>query len=137
MKLQIAKNLLEFVEAVSVRLKLKMVFSVCNQYGNMVAVHAMDDAYLVSFDISMKKAYTAAALRLPTIELTKLAAPGQPLFGVDRLDEGRIIIIGGGVPLYHNGVLVGGLGASGGSGEEDHAVAACGAAALSRIIKKA
>lgn len=119
-----AKLLIEAVEEEAARQGMKVVVSICNAHGNPVAVHVMDGAFLVSFDAAMKKAYSAAAVRMPTIELAKIAAPGQTFYGVDRLDDGKITVIGGGIPLIKEGVLCGAIGVSGGTGEEDHALAA-------------
>ncbi len=121
--LEQAKKLIEATEAEALRRGLKAVISVCNSHGNPVAVHVMDGAFLVSFDVALKKAYTAAAVRMPTMELAKLAAPGGTFYGVDGMDGGRITIIGGGIPLIRGGVLCGAIGVSGGTGEEDHGLA--------------
>lgn len=101
------------------------VIAVTNAEGNPVAVHVMDGAFLVSFEVAVKKAYTAVAVKMPTIELHALCQPGQTFYGLQSLD--RLITFGGGVPLTVDGVIVGGLGVSGGTGEEDHALADFGA----------
>lgn len=121
-----AKKLMEAVEEESLRRGLRSVLAVCGADGNMIAVHRMEGAYLASFDVAMKKAYTAAAVQMSTKQLGELAAPGGMFYGVDKADNGRLIIFGGGVPLYQNGVLVGALGVSGGTSEEDHLLAEYG-----------
>lgn len=118
-----AKRLIDAVEEEAGRRGMKAVISVCNAQGNPVAVHVMDGAFLLSFDAAVKKAYSAAAVRMATIELGKLAAPGQTFYGIDKLDGGKITVIGGGIPLMKDGVLCGAIGVSGGTGEEDHALA--------------
>ena len=122
--LQEAKRLIQAVEEESERRGAKSVICVCNAHGNPVAIHVMDGAFLVSFDAAQKKAYSAAAVKMPTLELAKLAVPGGTFYGVDRLDDGRITLIGGGRPLMKNGVLCGAVGVSGGTGEEDDSLAA-------------
>ena len=92
----------------------------CNAEGNPVAVHVMDGAFLVSYEVAVKKAYTSVAVKMPTIELAKLAQPGQTFYGLANLE--KMVIFGGGVPLMENGRIIGGLGISGGTGEEDHAL---------------
>lgn len=124
MTLSKAKALIEAVEKKAEEQGTRAVLSVCNAQGNPVAVHVMDGAFLVSFDAAVKKAYSAAAVRMPTLELAKIAAPGETFYGVDKLDQGRITVIGGGVPLMYGDVLCGAIGVSGGTGEEDHALAA-------------
>ncbi len=100
------------------------VIAVANAQGNPVAVHVMDGAFLVSYEVAVRKAYTAVAVKMPTAELARLVQPGGTFYGLQNLD--RIVTFGGGVPLYENGVLIGGLGVSGGTSEEDHALAVWG-----------
>ena len=95
----------------------------------------MDGAFLVSFDVAVRKAYTSVAVKMSTMELSKLAQPGQTFYGLDKLEGGKIVIFGGGVPLIHNGVIIGGLGISGGTGEEDHSLAEYGLSVLEDILK--
>lgn len=115
-----AKRLIEAVEAETDRQGKKAVIAVCNAEGNPVAVHVMDGAFLVSYEVAVKKAYTSVAVKMPTIELAKLAQPGQTFYGLANLE--KMVIFGGGVPLMENGRIIGGLGISGGTGEEDHAL---------------
>ena len=83
------------------------VIAVANAQGNPVAVHVMDGAFLVSYEVAVRKAYTAVAVKMPTAELARLVQPGGTFYGLQNLD--RIVTFGGGVPLYENGVLIGGL----------------------------
>lgn len=115
-----AKRLIEAVEAEADRQGKKAVIAVCNAEGNPVAVHVMDGAFLVSYEVAVKKAYTSVAVKMPTMELAKLAQPGQTFYGLANLE--KMVIFGGGVPLMENGRIIGGLGISGGTGEEDHAL---------------
>jgi len=107
-----------------------MVIAVVDASGNLVAEQRMDHALLVSIDIALNKAYTAVAVKIPTHELAPLSQPGQPLFGIHNADGGRIIIFGGGFPLKHGNEIIGGIGVSGGSVEED---IQCATAALERF----
>lgn len=118
--LEEAKALTEKIEKEAERRGKKAVIAVCNEQGNPVSVHVMDGAFLVSFDVAVKKAYTAAALKMSTMELSSLVKPGETFYGLQN-DE-KLMIIGGGVPLKRNGKVVGGLGISGGTGEEDHSL---------------
>ena len=124
--LDTAKRIMEAVERRSAEQRLCSVVAVCGADGNMIAVHRMEGAYLVSFDVAMKKAYTAVAVQMSTRELGELAQPGGMFYGVDKADHGRIIIIGGGVPVYYNGQLAGAVGVSGGTAQEDHELAEYG-----------
>jgi len=123
--LQTAKTLVEQIEAEAKRRHLPAVISLCDASGRPIAVHVMDNAFLVSFDVAVKKAYTAVAVKMKTEELAKLAQPGGMFFGLETAND-KMMIIGGGVPLYDNDKLVGGLGISGGTAEQDIALAEFG-----------
>lgn len=125
LSLETAKKIIEKVEEESRNRCKKAVICVCNEQGNPIAVHVMDGAFLISFDVAVKKAYTAVALKMPTLKLNELVKSGQTFYGLQNLD--KVMTIGGGVPLYRNGILVGGLGVSGGTGEEDDSLARFGA----------
>ena len=129
-----AKLLIDKIEDFAKSKNKNAVISVCGPDGNMIAVHVMEDAFLASFDISMKKAYTSVAVKMSTMELSKLAQPGQTFYGVESTDGGRIVIFGGGIPLKLGGKIIGGLGVSGGTGEEDHEIASYGAGILEEVI---
>ena len=133
--LQLAKQLMEIIEKRAEAVGLKAVIALCNAHGSRIAVHCMDDAFLVSYDVATKKAYTSVAVKMSTMELSKIAQPGQTFYGVDKLDGGKIIIFGGGIPLKVDGKIVGGLGISGGTGEQDHDLALFGEAAFQELIK--
>lgn len=115
-----AKRLIEAAEACALQQGKKAVIAVCNAEGNPIAVHVMDGAFLVSYEVAVKKAYTAVAVKMPTLELARLAQPGGTFYGLANLE--KMVIFGGGVPLVENGRIIGGLGISGGTGEEDHAL---------------
>lgn len=125
MDLNRAKALIEAVETRARQLGKRAVIAVCNGEGNPVAVHVMDGAFLVSYEVAVKKAYTAVAVKMSTMELSALCQPGGTFYGLQALD--KVITFGGGVPLYAGGAIVGGLGISGGTGEEDHELALFGA----------
>lgn len=126
---------LEIIEAAKSKAKeigVPMVIAVVDAGGNLVAQQRMDDALLVSIDISLNKAYTAVALKMPSHQLAGLSQSGQPLFGIHNAAGGRIVIFGGGYPIESDGRLIGGLGVSGGSVEDDMK---CAVAAL-EVLKK-
>ena len=133
--LQLAKQLMEIIEKRAEAVGLKAGIALCNAHGNPIAVHCMDDAFLVSYDVATKKAYTSVAVKMSTMELSKIAQPGQTFYGVDKLDGGKIIIFGGGIPPKVDNKIVGGLGISGGTGEQDHDLAVFGEAAFQELIK--
>lgn len=121
-----AKALIEKVEEKAREMGVIAVIAVSNACANPVAVHCMDNSYIASYDVAFQKAYTVVALKMPTIELKQLSQPGGPLYGIQHTNQGRIVIFGGGEPLLANGRIVGGLGVSGGSEEQDTALAAYG-----------
>ena len=132
--LAVAKKLIEKIEQEAVRRGKKAVIAVCGPDGNPIAVHVMDGAFLVSFDVALKKAYTSVAVKMSTMELAKLAQPGGTFYGVDKMDGGKIVIFGGGVPLKSGDNIIGGLGISGGTGEEDHSLAEYALSILPEIL---
>jgi uncharacterized protein GlcG (DUF336 family) len=91
----------------------------------------MDGAWIGSIDISIKKAFTARAFDIATRDLAPLAQPGGDFFGIDASNGGRVMIFAGGIPLKRAGKVVGAIGVSGGSGEQDQSVAEAGATAYS------
>jgi hypothetical protein len=83
----------------------------------------MDDALPASRDLAVAKAQTAASLRMATDEVGRLAQPGAPLYGIQHVQPGRVVLFGGGLPLRLGGTVVGGIGVSGGTVEEDVRIA--------------
>ncbi len=126
-KLAQANALIDAVMEKAAQMGVKAVVAVANKHANPVAVQCTDDSYIASYDIALNKAYTVTALKMPTTDLKKLAAPGGSLYGIQFTTPSKIVIFGGGVPLYDkNGRLMGGLGVSGGSEEQDTALAEFG-----------
>ena len=129
-----AKRLIEKIEEEAKRRGKKAVIAVCGPDGNPIAVHVMDGAFLVSFDVAVKKAYTSVAVKMSTMELSRLAQPGGTFYGLDKMEGGNIIIFGGGVPIKAGDTIIGGLGVSGGTGEEDHSLAEYGLSVLAEVL---
>ena len=122
-----ANKLIALVMKKAEEMGVKAVVAVADRHANPISVQCMDDAYIASYDIALNQAYTVTALKMPTTNLKKLAAPGGDLYGIQFTNGGKIVIFGGGVPLYDSaGRLVGGLGVSGGSEEQDTALAEFG-----------
>ncbi|UHQ98269.1 heme-binding protein (plasmid) [Natrinema zhouii] len=128
--LETAKAVIDACERQANKIENPMVITVTNSEGNLVAQHRMDGAWLASVDISRNKAYTAAALDMPTDKLTEPSQPGNSLYGLQNTNNGRMVIFGGGYPLKANGTVVGAVGVSGGEVEEDMAVAEVGVEAF-------
>jgi len=109
-----------------------MDIAVVDAGGNLKAFARMDGAWLGSISIAIDKAFTSASFTYPTRNLANLSQPGQPLFGINTTSGGRIVTFAGGLPLEREGDIVGAVGVSGGSVEQDQEVAEAGAAALQR-----
>ncbi|QAY60278.1 heme-binding protein [Microbacterium protaetiae] len=107
-----------------------MNIAVVDGGGNLIAHVRQDGAWIGSIDISISKAWTARAFDIQTKDLGDNAQPTQQFFGIHTTNGGKVAIFAGGVPLLRDGVVVGGLGVSGGSGEQDQTVAEAGAGAL-------
>ena len=119
MTLDKAKRLALAVEKEAEKIGVKAVVAVSNAAARPVLVECMDDSYIASYDVAFNKAYTVVALKMSTSTLKKLSQPGESLYGIQFTNQGKIVIFGGGEPLYMNGKIVGGLGVSGGSEEQD------------------
>ncbi len=130
-----AKKLIELVEAKAKEMGLNVVVAVADSGANPIAAVCMDNAYIASYDIAVNKAYTAVALKMTTKKLSGLARPDGPLYGIQHTNGGRIVIFGGGDPLVYNGMIIGGLGVSGGSEEQDTALSAYGASLINEIMR--
>lgn len=107
-----------------------MNIAVADEGGNIVAHVRMDNAWIGSIDISMKKAYTSRAFDITTKDLAANSQSGDQFFGIHASNGGKIMIFAGGIPFRRDGRVVGAIGVSGGSGEQDHAVAEAGAEAF-------
>jgi uncharacterized protein GlcG (DUF336 family) len=128
-----AKRVIAAAERKATELEQPMNIAVADAGGNLIAHVRMDEAWLGSIDISIKKAFTSRAFDISTKELAKFSQPEGQFYGIHASNDGRIMIFAGGVPLKKSGKVVGAIGVSGGSGVQDHAVAEAGAAAFSEM----
>ena len=135
MTLQLAKSLIEKIEQKAKEVGVNVVIAVSDQAGRIVAVHSMDDAYIASYDIAVNKTFTAAGLKMSTAELANLAQPGGPLYGIQHTNEGKIVIFGGGEPLKVEDKIIGALGVSGGTAEQDIMLATYGKEVFKEVIR--
>ncbi len=131
--METAKKLIDMVEKKAEEMGIAVIIAVADKAARPVAIHCMDDAYIASFDIALNKAYTSAGLKMSTAELSRLSGPGQPLYGIQHTNEGKIVIFGGGEVLEANGRIAGALGVSGGTLEQDTYLAAYGREVFARI----
>src|SRR5580692_11631265 len=130
--LEAAEKIVAGAKKKAAEIKTLMDIAVVDAGGNLKAFARMDGAWLGSIDISIRKARTARWFDMNTGEIGKLSQPGGPLFGIEH-SNGGLITFPGGVPLKNaKGEVVGAIGVSGSSVENDHAVAAAGADALNK-----
>lgn len=125
-----ARAIIEAAEKSAASIGQPMNIAVVDGGGNLVAHVRMDGAWIGSIDISINKAWTSRAFDIETIALANESQPGEQFFGIHASNHGRVIVFAGGIPLKRKGEVVGGIGVSGGSGKQDQAVAAAGAAAF-------
>lgn len=107
----------------ALEIKVPVVFSVVDNGGNLLYLERMDEAFVTSIDIAINKAFTAWALKNGTNELSEVVLPGQSLYGLNLTNNSRIITFGGGFPIIINDEIVGAVGVSGGTVEEDMEIA--------------
>jgi uncharacterized protein GlcG (DUF336 family) len=125
-----ARRIIEAAEKKAAEIGQPMNIAVVDSGGNLVAHVRMDNAWIGSIDISIKKAFTSRAFDIATKDLATHSQSGGQFFGIHVSNNGKIMIFAGGIPLKHEGKVVGAIGVSGGSGEQDHAVAEAGAASF-------
>jgi uncharacterized protein GlcG (DUF336 family) len=121
----VARILVSIAESKALSMNVPMAIAVADRDGGLVSFTRMDDTLPASTELAVSKAYTAAILRMATHEVGTLAQPGEALYGIQHTHHGRIVLFGGGLPLYLRGDIAGSIGISGGSVEEDVAVATC------------
>ena len=125
-----ARRVMAAAEKKAAEIGQPMNIAVADGGGNLVSHARMDGAWIGSIDISIKKAFTSRAFDIATKDLADHSQSGGQFFGIHASNDGRIMIFAGGIPLKKDGVVVGSIGVSGGSGEQDHVVAEAGAAAF-------
>jgi uncharacterized protein GlcG (DUF336 family) len=128
--LSAAQTVVDAACAKAEEIGVPMDIAVVDAGNNLTAFARMDGAWLGSIDIAQNKAYTARAFDMSTKDLAPLAQPDQPLFGIHASNQGRLIVFAGGIPLTSQDQVVGAIGVSGGSVEQDHEVAEAGVAAF-------
>jgi uncharacterized protein GlcG (DUF336 family) len=125
-----ARRIIAAAEKKATEIGQPMNIAVADAGGNLITHVRMDNAWLGSIDISIKKAWTSRAFDIATKDLAEHSQSGNQFFGIHASNDGKVMIFAGGIPLKKDGKVIGAIGVSGGSGEQDHAVAEAGAAAL-------
>lgn len=123
LSLEDARQLIGAAEKKADELGVPYNIAVVDAGGNLIAHARMDGAWLGSINISINKAWTARAFDMPTGELAKMAQSGKPLFGINSTNHEKVVIFAGGTPIKVGDAVIGALGASGGTVDQDQKVA--------------
>lgn len=127
MTLETALMLAEKVKQKAREMGVKAVVAISDRSAHPILTESMDGAFIASYDISLQKSFTVVSLKMSTSDLKPLASPGGSLYGIQFTNNGKIVIFGGGEPLKNTfGEIIGGLGVSGGTEEQDTALARYG-----------
>lgn len=127
-----ARSLIAAGEKKAQQMGVPYNLAVVDAGGELIAHVRMDGAWLGSINIAINKAWTARAFDMPTDKLSKMAQSGKPLFGIDSTNHEKVVIFGGGVPIKEGDTVIGGLGASGGTIDQDLEVAEAAVAAFGK-----
>ncbi len=130
--LEDARIILEGAETKAKEIAVDMDIAVVDDGGHLLAFIRMDKARITSIDVAINKAFTAACARRATHEYAAVAGAGGPAFGLHASNQGRFMIVGGGLPVFIKGMIAGGVGCSSGSAEQDREVAQAGIDRLMR-----
>lgn len=125
--LEEARKIISVAEKKAIEIGQPMNIAVVDCGGNLISHVRMDNAWIGSINISINKAFTSRAFDISTKDLSTNSQPGEQFYGIQQSNHGRIMIFAGGIPLKRNGKVVGAIGVSGGSGEQDQSVAEAGA----------
>ncbi len=128
--LEDARRVIAAAEKKAQEIGQPMNIAVTDEGANLVAFVRMEGAWLGSIDIAQKKAFTSKAFDISTKDLAQHSQSGNQFFGIHASNNGKVMIFAGGIPLKSGDKVVGAIGVSGGSGDQDHAVAEAGAAAF-------
>ena len=126
-----ARSVITSAERKAKEIGQPMNIAVVDQGNNLVAFARMEGAWLGSIDIAQNKAFTSRAFDIATKDLAEHAQPNKQFYGIHASNGGKVMIFAGGIPLKRGGEVVGAIGVSGGSGDQDQSVAEAGAATIS------
>ena len=121
-----AKYLIDGAKSEAQRIGVPMCIAIVDESGNLVAFDRMDGGKITSITIAQDKAFTAAAARKATHEYNEACVPGNLVFGIHTALGGRICVVGGGLPVFVDGEVVGGIGLSSGTPNQDMQCAQAG-----------
>tara|TARA_R110000851_G_scaffold53525_13_gene126963 strand:- start:1856 stop:2278 length:423 start_codon:yes stop_codon:yes gene_type:complete len=122
--------LLAGARAKAAEIGVPMCIAITDEGGNLVAFERMDGGKVTSITIAIDKAFTAAGAKKATHEYGEVSQPGKPVYGIASAIGGRLMVVGGGLPVIVDGEVVGGIGVSSGTPMQDREVAEAGIAAF-------
>lgn len=129
-----ARVIMAAAETKAREIGVDMDVAIADDSGSLLMFHRMDDARITSIDVAINKAFTAAAARRSTRAYGEVSQSGGPAFGIHVSNQGRFMIVAGGVPLFVNDQIVGGVGCSSGHPDQDEEVAQAGIDAFIKSI---
>ncbi len=118
-----AKRMVQAAETMADAIGIPYNVAIVDAGGHLVAFSRQDGALIGSIDLAINKAYTARIFDISTATLATLAQPSGPLYGIQHSNRGSVVIFGGGIPVWRDGVIIGAIGTSAGTVEQDVAVA--------------
>lgn len=121
--LLIAKKLLDNAEKTALKMNVPVTISIVDESGNVIALHKMDNSILISIKASISKAYTSLALKTSTQKLQELVKPDGDFYTLQNIRNSNLCFMSGGIPIEINGKVIGAIGVSGGTKEEDIRIA--------------
>lgn len=128
--LEDAKQMLDAAEVKARTMRIAYNVAVVDAGGHLIAFVRQDGALIGSIQLAISKAVTARMVEKATAQLADWAQPGRPLYGIQHCDGGRVVVFGGGIPVVVNGSVIGAVGTSAGTVEQDIAVAEAAISAL-------
>ena len=130
-----ARVMMDAAEKKAVEIDVDMDIAIVDDGGNLLMFHRMDNGRITSIDISINKAFTAGAARKSTRAYGEVSGPGGPAYGIHVSNQGRFMIFPGGLPVFIDDQIVGGIGCSSGSPDQDEMVVQAGIDALMTALK--
>ena len=118
-----ARAILAAARQAATEMNVPVCIAICDDAGDLIAFERMEGAKASSAEIAIDKAFTAASIRKGTHELANAAQPGQPAYGVWTAANGRFMIIAGGIPIFHADTVIGAIGVSSGTPDQDREIA--------------
>ena len=121
-----ARIIMDAAEAKAREIGIDMDIAITDDNGSLLMFHRMDNGRITSIDVAISKAFTGAAARRSTRAYGEVSGPGGPAFGIHVSNQGRFMIVAGGLPLFVDDEIVGGVGCSSGTPDQDEVVAQAG-----------